>query len=179
MVPERGWFKQCRTRKSKTSCQTSNRKIFQHSNFPTLAGANMQEICLRRPARTNRGSGHTYILIRHKCITHWRRVPLVKSSVMKFMFMFFVSHQLSMKDMMFLCFSCFRTRISANRRSFSVGEALRSLTLTWFHATSSPSNSSNALYTVLKAPRPSTCSYCIQRIGMGQADWKRESPTSN
>ena len=63
---------------------------------------------------------------------------------------------------MFLCFSCFSTRISANRRSRSSLEDTSSLTRTWFQATSIPSSSSNALKTVLKAPRPSSWSDCGQ-----------------
>mmetsp|Transcript_3161 Transcript_3161/g.5420 ORF Transcript_3161/g.5420 Transcript_3161/m.5420 type:complete len:200 (-) Transcript_3161:417-1016(-) len=94
-------------------------------------------------------------------LRYWRSVPLVNSSVMKLTVRFLWSSQESKKVMMFLCLSCFRTRISANKRSRSVGEVTRSFTLTWFQATSSPSSSSKALYTVLKAPRPRMESYLV------------------
>jgi hypothetical protein len=51
--------------------------------------------------------------------THWRRVPEVNSSVMKLTHIVFWSSHESWKLMMFLCFSCFSTRISANSRSRS------------------------------------------------------------
>ena len=60
--------------------------------------------------------------------------------------------------MMFLWSSSLRISTSASKRCFS--SRGKPFTFTWFHATSMPSSSSNAMYTFLYVPRPSSFVVC-------------------